>query len=1005
MIMWLSEAIEKDAETKGALRDLEKLIRKYEDATKLPEKSKFLSTEMRLFRPRVLSYAILVFGFGLVGYFSVLPINVSQVQGWLQILLRISVPIFVLAVTITNLARSFSESVKFAGKYFSEVCRIELYTCFTLLTILITLLTWGISDTKSFSVRMIWFLTGACLGATLSCITGIAFIIRETIRCGESSRAVEAATNYASRKLSHALVKQYYLVVWMSKYSTLIEEWSKEFKAISSPSQYYSISRSGNDNQKEVSLEFNIDIHEGAVDYNFTALKKMDRFLKPKDVKLFLLPHSYQKNKAVLGTIQYDQVPNIDRVFAKTNKIAMKGCRFYKDKFQEESERFWREHFNKLENALRKAICENEISQMYQYLASISHVIKAVEKARKDPIVRKANDHLGSCWDLIDLYRKSLRRILLEGQQRLEHEDKAYSFTELLTDSLYDQVKEILKNGDWATLKLINWSVLRMYSEYEKCSIDKSSELWRGRARFGSFYVWINGLFEQYCVKVKEENKVRMRIVLHEGVTKWIIMGLEKKDIDLVNSLCSAAKGIAFERKQMCFQHKELACQHLILLGKMISKHLNEEVIYDDVKNLVSEPFGNTLKVDFEELLSFYLENQVPIEGQREYLRLFATSTRQGRSDPLTRSGPSSSYRMGLGGYEMALSFVYLGSFALNSGETPEVRPIEFISGHFRQAIEKIKKLTDGDFWDYRRGLGTIEKWVDDCSEKHTQQKAERIAGTQINEETWQNYDKGFQEGLLESIPFVDYCIKRGYVKESDTAIAERKLYVPKERFLGRSADEIIRQGRSYAHDIGSHANSWVIRSLIDFIDEKADEDEDGGMKLIEDDETRKRAAKDVQKAVAWLKNAGCDKEQGVVVLKGVGPDVLHLYEDSEYTESGAERGVEGYYHEYPVLYLWDDRGHPLCAAIDFRGWSGLSVRSELMNGIQAGKVLGIRDRTPDELEKAIGEGREEVRAKGDCVVEMELFWKGPEEKPKQKVFPYELPPPELTGKADILKK
>ncbi|MGD2094123.1 MAG: hypothetical protein PVH77_03850 [Phycisphaerales bacterium] len=1000
--MWLSKAIEKDSQTTDALRELAQLAGKYKDATKLPEGSKFFSTEIRWFRPSVFWYLLFIVVFGVAGYFRSLAVEDFGVEKWLDVMIWVIVPIFVLAVTITNLARSFSESVKFAGEYFNEVCRMELYCCLTLITMLVTILSSVIVKSKIIPFEVIGCCAGISLGATLSCITGIAFIIRETIRCAESTKAVQAATNYAARKMSYALVGKHYLTLWMTKYSEILNNWcQQDFKAIKPTSQYFSSFWNDGNNQEDIYMGFKINIHKGAIDYNFEALREIDNVLKNNGSELFLYPHKFQKDTARLGTIQYSQGAGVDETICRIKQIAKKGCRFHRDKIQEMRKRFWKEHFSKLENALRIAIRDNDTSQMYSYLDSLVWVIEAVEKARKDEVVRKANDILDECWDLIDLYRRSLRQILLDGKE-LKHRDKANSFTEMLIDSLNNQVTQMLHNGDWRTLKLITWLTPTMYGEYETCDIDKNSALWDRRARFGGFYGWANGLFEEHCAEVNEKDQTKMRIVLHEGATRWLLIADKKKDGELVSSLCSAAKEIAFGDEGICFKQKELACQHLILLGKMISRYLNDEgVVYEDVMNLRSDPLERDLKIDFEELASFYLEHQVPHEGHSEYLRLFVNYVPEGRPDPLRGIGGGHSWGMGLGGYEMALSFFYLGIFALSSDEKPVIRAIDFLSGEFENAMKQIKKMegkvAPEDLIDFHKGYQTLEEWVKNCRDMHKQQEAQKIAESQIEEEVWRNYGDGFQKGLKESVPFVDYCVKKGYVEESDDASMKTNWHMPKELFLDRSNTDTVRKGDSFGNKVGHNANSWTVRSLIDYKDQENDVEKDVGIKLIHDDEARKKASKEVQKAVAWLNSTGCSAEQGLIILRGIGPDVLHLFEESEYKpawrEKGMEKGFEGYYHGYPVLYLRGLRGHPLCVAMDLRDWRGLEACPKLLNENQSGKVLLIRERNKDEIDKAIEKGTNEIQAKGYCVVELELFWKAPKKKPKQKVLPFVLPP------------
>jgi hypothetical protein len=1010
--MWLSNEIEEDAQTRSALRKLHRLAKEYRDATELPEESKFISTEIRLFRPKVLSFTLLAVGFGLAGYFRGPTVEASEAREWLEVMLRVVVPIFVLAVTITSLARSFSESMKFASEYFNESCRMELYCCLALLTTIVTLEARFIADMRGIPVAVNEGFAGVCLGATLWCITGIAFIIRETIRCAQSGEAVKAATNYAAKKLSYGLVANHYSTLWMARYSEIMNQWcQQDFKAIQPPSQYYSAfwkrAEGLEDDSKEISLGFKIDICKGAVDYNFEALRELDNVLQNNQANLFLHPHAFQKDDAKLGIIQCRQAIAVDGLIAKVERIAKKGCRFHGDRIQERSEGFWSEHFNKLENALSRAIRDNDVGQMHSYLGSLVRAIESVEKAREDEVVRKANDRLEKCWDLIDLYRRSLRQILLDGRE-LKHQDKAICFAQLLRRSLDKQVEQVLRNGDWRTLKLVTWIVPTMWAQYETCRVRRGSALWEKRARFGSFYAWANSLIEEHCSALNEEAQTKMRLTLHEGTTRWLLIANKKEDTELVSSLCSAAKKIAFARGGICFERRELSCQHLILLGKMISRYLNDEgVTYDDVKNLVSEPpLEKEPEIDFEELASFYLNSRLPIETHEEYFHLFMDSVQERRADPLSGIGAGQSWTTGLGGYEMALSFVYLGSFALRSVGEPKVRPIDYRSSDLKEAIEKLKNKKIGAEADFARlhgGLKKIEEWVDECSKFHQQQEAQKIAQSRITEQVWQSYDKGFQEGLKEGVPFVDYCARQGYVKESDTASMKPKWHMPKELFLGRSSDDIVKEGRRHGGEIGHDANTWTVRSLIDFSDGDADIGKDVGMRLIKDKKARVEAAKEVKKAVEWLKSTSCSTEQGMIVVRGLSPDVLHLLEEDDYRpawrEEQMERGFAGYYHDYRILHLQDVRGRPLCAAIDLRGWRGLSVSPEFVKKNQAGRIIGIRELEEQEIEKTTKDGTDKVQAKGYCVVELELFWKMPEEKPKQKIFLYPLPPDEPVTK------
>ncbi len=142
--MWLSKQIEKQSEFKDALCDLKQLIRNNKDATKIPTDrtfwKRFFTTEFPLFRPDVLGFSILIFSFAMAGFVGQLfgP-NQYNLVHLANLVLQIIVPIFVLAVSITTLAYSLSESGRFAAEYLYEACRMPRFCCFTFVTTLLAI--------------------------------------------------------------------------------------------------------------------------------------------------------------------------------------------------------------------------------------------------------------------------------------------------------------------------------------------------------------------------------------------------------------------------------------------------------------------------------------------------------------------------------------------------------------------------------------------------------------------------------------------------------------------------------------------------------------------------------------------------------------------------------------------------------------------------------------------------------------------------------------------------
>ena len=1003
--MWLSKAIEQDAQTKVALRKLERLIIEYQDATKLPDKSKFISTEIRWFRPSALWYVLLLVGFGAAGYCRGLTVEAFEGKEWLEVMLRIIVPIFVLAVTITNLARSFSESVKFAGEYFNEVCRMELYSCLTLLTILLTIMGRIIADSNVISTVIIDCITGCCLGATVSCITGIAFIIRETIRCAQSDKAIKVGSSFGTRKLEYALAVDAYNDFWMSEYSRLLKQWcDDDAKAICEPLHYYSSLGIAGErkNTCDVYLDFDVDIKRGYIDYELKSLKKLDEKLLQVGAKLWLAPHIYQKGKATIGRIDFPKHPGKAVVERFTKERGEKACRFRKDRFQQIGDHEWDVSIARLEKALCEAVSNYNLEEMKHYADMGGRPFQVYHEANKISALKRIWDHIPPrYYRLVRIYLSGLREILnMYGAKK--EEEHCYKFITQISTNVHDLVVEALKYGDANILRVITWLVPDMYSEIMYAVVDKKSCLWELRARTGSFYDFAGSLLAEYESEINEDDRVQIQLVLHKGIISWLLIAIDNKDDELIKSLCGAAKKLVFPDKKITFSPLLLVTQHFILCGKMLEfiMEKKEGVTPSIFKLLCFDKYDHSVgrNIDYEELVKFYIESRKC--DLRSIFHEFSNTDWE--RNPLSGGGFGTPRFTFSGNIELDYTFIYLALLSMDFQADVSTNPYDFLHYNLKDKIDKFKDIArDIGIHNYPNSKKIFEGWVEECSEMHRQQEAERIAESQIEQSVWQNYDCGFQEGLKETIPFVDYCVKKGYVEESDSASREKKWHMPKEMFLEKSADNIIREGKRHGNDIGSKANIWTVRSLIDFKDEENDEGEDIGMSLIMNDDARKKASKDVQRAIAWLKGTGCSKDQGMIVLRGIGPDPLHLFNEDGYQpawrEEGMERGFEGYYHGYPVLHLWGARNRPLCAAMDLRGWSGLIVRPELVNENQAGKVLRIRDRTPQEIEEAIGDDKSKLlRQKGYCVVELELFWKFPEEKPKQKVFLYELPPSEL---------
>ena len=756
--MWLSKAIEQDAQTKVALRKLESLVSEYKDATKLPGISKFISTEIRLFRPNVLWYVLLLVGFGVAGYCRGLTVEAFEGKEWLEVMLRIIVPIFVMAVTITNLARSFSESVKFAGEYFNEVCRMELYSCLTLLTILLTIMGRIIADSNVISTVIIDCITGCCLGATVSCITGIAFIIRETIRCAQSDKAIKIGSSFGTRKLEYALAVDAYNDFWMSEYSRLLKQCcDDDAKAICEPSQYYSsLGITGErKNTCDVNLDFDVDIKRGYIDYELKSLKKLDEKLLQARAQLWLAPHIYQKGKATLGRIDFSKQPKKTVVEKITKEGGEKACLFRKDRFQQIGDHEWDVSIARLEKALCEAVSNYNLEEMKHYADMGGRPFQVYHEANKISDLKLIRDHIPPrYYRLVRIYLSGLREILnMYGAKK--EEEHCYKFITQISTNVHDLVVGALKYGDANILRVITWLVPDMYSEIMSAVVDKKSCLWELRARTGSFYDFAGSLLTEYESDINEDDRVQIQLVLHKGIIRWLLIAIDNKDDELIKSLCEASRKLVFPDGVIAFDPEELVVRHFVLCGKMIEFLMKKKISAEAVKTMFFEKHEVFHNIDFDRLAKFYSKNRFPREKIGDYVRDSFYDWSSKSINPLSGIGGGHARFISGGDSEVGNAFVYLALLALQGHEEPEIIPVEF---RLENLNEKADALCEREI---ARGLGIhsttreceiFKNWLQKCKESRDKAEEKRIADSPLLPECVELYEKGSWEGYKEHL-------------------------------------------------------------------------------------------------------------------------------------------------------------------------------------------------------------------------------------------------------------
>ncbi|NQU35260.1 MAG: hypothetical protein HQ521_18695, partial [Bacteroidetes bacterium] len=615
--MWLSTKINNDPDTKQDFKTIEKLIREYSDATKIKEEKKsfrefFKNIDIgRLFRPQASIYYIIIITTLVVNslllFLSI--IDVDTLNNLVNLSLTFSVSIFVLGISLSTLAKSLNESSQFASEYLHDSCRKVLFACLTFLTVFLGFLSRILSEIEVGTIfpKLIYlFFSSFSIGGTIWSIAGLIFIIVETTKCMNPDFSSKVASSYASRKLSYAFLKDIYLSSWMNKYNEILNDFIKSLDNIKSPKHY--LSRNLSLTKNNLSMEYKIECPKiinfnlGYRDYNIKRLGEMGALLKSINAKLYLPPHGMSDGS--IGVLLCEN--NLDSEISDLKTKIFKCYRFKQDKYIEEKDSFWENHYLKLKKTLKRALDNENVFQFTYYLQALESAFSVLRKAR---VMRILGDGIADDYNhqqFLRLYIKSVRWLL---QNNDIDEDIKISFIRSLNDSIFKQVENDIRYGDCCALVVFKWLIPEIYQLF-----DRGSTLWDFRARYGLFYESAEHLLSEYGKELDEDKINNIRLILHKGIVRWLIIAIEKGDNDLIRSLCSAAKNLVFPSKSIVFSPDNLVIQHFILCGKMLEllKGENPKISSDFFKLLFCDKYEYIFdqNIKFVDLVQFYIKNR-----------------------------------------------------------------------------------------------------------------------------------------------------------------------------------------------------------------------------------------------------------------------------------------------------------------------------------------------------------------------------------------------------------
>jgi hypothetical protein len=983
MAKWLSSCVAKEGEVGNAVREVAEEVEKYEDAGKPSAcrgtRSRFRDPELELFRPHWKLFAGITVGFGIGGVIFWMIARSDGAATWADLGLTVTVPVFVLGISLVALARSMSESGRFAMEYLNESCRMKWFCCLTLVAVLVGVV-------GRFFCTINWLpnvvTVGVCaasLGAAIDCLAMLAFLVRETIRCSEPGESIRVVSKYAARKLTWGYLKEAYLRLLGIQRRDYLERWCAG-KAIHPPSRYYghyfrsNLDSGVGDNDVEVELGRPVSGENAYKDYDLEGLAKLDKYLKDNGAELYLSSPEYESEQGVLGILSCKDVMQKEDVRGLVFKMGSKAVRWRRIVYLEEDEDFWDSQESKLNEAIKRAIDKADPIQVKAYLDAVNVPLSVLRQVRKShKVVRDAyGEYVERGYHFLRLYLRALSEIFV-----MKESDQIYKLARKVRNSVWEETKNILREMDYHTMGLYTWLVQQMYTLIQDAG-DKAKNLREMRGQFGGFYESADGWLEDSESKsAGDANK--MRLVLHEGLTKWLLAAIQKKDGELIEQLCDAGQKIVFGRKGIKFDNKEVVMQHFVLAGRLINLAKAKEVNATVVKKLFCERHSHEPNVNFDDLIGFYRDTSLPFKTLDSYLSIFYSPTHV-QKNLFTGSSSSSGYGM-TGGHEMSLAFIFLAGHAIMNCSQP-FEPIAGMSGKItKENINEIKKVFKDPFLNHR--LDQLEKWIQRCEELQDVAEGKEIAEAKIDPAKVKEHESKFWEGYSRAVPVLSMCLKNGNYEIDNNVKNEWRYVLPKIALFDWKYPISGAEGDGYGLSIGRKMEKNILNAIIKRGDAKSDVE--GSMSGA------------IGKAVKWLEREGCSNDKGFVILAGKHSAEIEMSGEKDFVppwkEEVKSRGFNGFYQGFPISWLQEEnedegeenrakKKNPQCqrvVAVDLRGGIGLRVREEVVAKGIFGK-LKIRTWSEDEINGAIECGKLDAKdvdkAKGNCPADVTFFWK-----------------------------
>jgi hypothetical protein len=937
------------------------------------------------FRPDWRSFAITILLFALIGGAYAWAVGDTDFRIWTERALQIIIPVFTLGVGLMSLTRSVSEAGQFTGEYINDACRMPLFCCLTFLAAMIAFAGWLMGTITWFHPTVIACVAAASVGAAITCLAMLAFVMRKTIVCLTPTQSIRVVSHYAARKLCYGYLKEVFVKLVTSRQKDYLDKWCLEhYKAIHPPSQYFGYyfkshtTRVDGNSACRIELSGRHSRRNLYKDFHLKELATLDKYLDENGAELYLSPVDYESEQVVLGGLNCGETAPGEAMKAKVRRLGRKAIRLRRSAFEEASEDFWNSQKGALNEAIEKAVGKGDPIQVRAYLNAVNEPLTVLRQARSHKPVRDAcGEYIRRDYEFLGLYLTALQEILMIAESGAGHRsEQAFTLARTLLQSIWEETRDILKVVDYHTMGLFTWLVQQMYRVIQEAG-DEAKSLKEMRAQFGGFYTFAEDWLEEAGTE-NSQDVDKMRLVLYEGLTKWLLMAVEKKDDDLVEQLSDAGRTIAFGRKgKIAFNRGDLVARHFVLAGHLMYLAKAGGVKATAVERLFCEEHCDDLDVDFEAIVGFYLNNPFPPQTIDSYLHIFFKPEEETKNLLIGSSG-SSGFGM-TGQHEMALAFIYLASSALSKGmDDPQVIPEDMSFNLNKDAMKVVADLFQDKGLNH--GIERLEKWVARSRQSEEEAEAKRIADAQLDPAKVEEWQKEFWARYSRSSPILSMCLRNGDYQIDKTACTKLQDRLFKITVIDWKYPVTGDGGNDHARRLARYMEGQLLGKLA----EKAGAPSKVGGEL----------PGMMSSAADWLKNRGCNSENGILVSMTKHGPASELYSDKDFVppwkEDVRSLGFDGFYKGFPLVWLREGRepdagtqkqGEPRpeqVTPVDLRGWKGMRVREHVITERKFGE-LTIRPWTDKEIQDAIDskrlDAKDVTKAKGNCPVEICLHW------------------------------